>query len=250
MAMAQLMAEGYAARLGRTLPEVRHRVARAAERAGRAAEGVRLVAVTKAHPLEAVDAAVASGLSDVGENRVEELEAKVSARPELDVTWHMVGHVQSRKARRVLEVADLIHSVDSLGLAERLSRAVTGQGASGGGGIGPVSVLVQVNTSGESSKSGLALGSALEVVHAVAELPGLRVEGLMTMAPFVDDEATLRAVFARLRRLHEHLRRVSDRIGPELSMGMTNDFEIAILEGSTMVRVGTALFGERPGGGP
>lgn len=248
MTTAQLTAEAYAARLERTLPEVRERVARAAAEAGRAATSVRLVAVTKGHPLEAVDAALAAGLRDLGENRVEELEAKVAARPAADVVWHMIGHVQSRKAQRVAELADLIHSVDSLRLAERLSRAATDGLVSGE--ARSVAVLAQVNTSGEASKSGLPATRAVEEVHAMAELPGLRLEGLMTMAPFVADEATLRRTFSQLREIHERVRVATDRIGRELSMGMTNDLEVAILEGSTMVRVGTALFGERPGDGP
>ena len=240
MTTAQATTEAYAARLEHTLPELRERVARAAAAAGRDAAAVRIVAVTKSHPLEAVDAALAAGLCDLGENRVEELEEKRAARPDAPLTWHMIGHVQSRKARRVAELADVLHSLDSLRLAEKLSRAAAEQGRQ-------VPVLAQVNTSGEASKSGFELEEAVEAVHRASELPGLRVGGLMTMAPFVDDEKVLGDAFARLRDTLERLRRVTDRVGPELSMGMTNDLEIAIREGSTMVRIGTALFGERPG---
>ncbi|HSH75680.1 MAG TPA: YggS family pyridoxal phosphate-dependent enzyme [Longimicrobiales bacterium] len=241
MTTAQATAEEYASRLELTLPRLLERVDRAAEAAGRPPSAVRLVAVTKAHPLEAVDAALAAGLRDLGENRAEELEEKVAARPETPVRWHMIGHVQGRKARRVAELADLIHSVDSLRLAQRLSRFSVEMGRE-------VEVLAQVNTSGESSKSGFDLAEASDAVIAVAELPGLRVRGLMTMAPFVDDERVLAGAFARLRELGERLRGLSDRVGPELSMGMSNDLDVAIREGSTMLRIGTALFGERPGG--
>jgi pyridoxal phosphate enzyme (YggS family) len=247
MTTAELTLEAYAARLERTLPEVRERIAHAAREAGRSPSAVRLVAVTKGHPLEAVDAALAAGLADLGENRVEELERRVASRAGVGIVWHMIGHVQSRKARRAAEVAHLIHSVDSYHLAERLARvgrerAETGSGAE-------VAVLAQVNTSGEPSKSGLPADGAVDEVCRIAELPGLRLEGLMTMAPLVDDEAVLRATFSRLREIHERARRASDRVGSELSMGMTNDLEVAIREGSTIVRIGTALFGERPGGG-
>jgi PLP dependent protein len=241
MTTAQATSAEYAARLEHTLPELRERVAVAAASAGRDAASVRIVAVTKSHPLEAVDAAIAAGLRDLGENRVEELEAKRAARPDADASWHMIGHVQGRKARRAVELSDLLHSLDSLRLAEKLSRIATEQGHR-------VPVLAQVNTSGEGSKSGFELEDAVEVLHQVCELPGLRVDGLMTMAPLVDDETVLRDTFARLRETGERLRRVSDRVGPELSMGMTNDLDIAIREGSTMIRIGTALFGERPVG--
>ena len=153
----------------------------------------------------------------------------------------MIGHVQGRKAKRVVESADLIQSLDSRRLAERLSRIAVEDGRE-------VRVLAQVNTSGEESKSGFELDEALEEVHAISELPGLRVEGLMTMAPFVEDVLVLGRAFESLRKLGARLTRVSERIGEELSMGMTNDFEIAIREGSTMVRIGTALFGARTGG--
>jgi PLP dependent protein len=240
MATAHVGANTYASRLEHTLPVVRERVRAAATEAGRAPSSVRIVAVTKSHPLEAVDAALAAGLHDLGENRVEELDEKVAARGRAAATWHMIGHVQSRKARRASELADLIHSVDSVHLAERLSRIAVEDGRE-------VAILAQVNTSGESSKSGFELDGASERIHEVAELPGLRVEGLMTMAPLVEDEVTLARAFSRLRELGGRLGRNTDRVGPELSMGMTNDFEIAIREGSTMVRIGTALFGARTG---
>jgi pyridoxal phosphate enzyme (YggS family) len=228
----------YRARLSRALPEVRDRMARAAKAAGRDPDAVQLVAVTKGHPLEALEAALEAGLTHLGENRVEELEEKVSAVGPGRATWHMIGHVQSRKAPRAVEVAHLIHSVDSLHLAERLSRAAGERSRE-------VRVLAQVNTSGEDSKSGLDAESAVDVVLRMAELSHLRVDGLMTMAPFVDDEELLSSTFRRLSEMLEEVRRHDRAVGGELSMGMTNDLEIAIREGSTMVRIGTALFGER-----
>ncbi|HSW31721.1 MAG TPA: YggS family pyridoxal phosphate-dependent enzyme [Longimicrobiales bacterium] len=228
----------YRERLAQALPGIRERMAGAARAAGRDPAGVRLVAVTKGHPLEALQAALEAGIPDLGENRVEELEEKEAALGRDRATWHMIGHLQSRKAARAAGAAHLIHSVDSLHLAEKLSRSAGGRGPE-------VRVLAQVNTSGEESKGGLEPAGAVEAVLAMAALPGLRVEGLMTMAPFVDDAEVLSSAFRRLRETLEEVRRHDPRVGPELSMGMTNDFEIAIREGSTMVRIGTALFGER-----
>lgn len=229
----------YHALLERTLPQVRAAIAAAESSAGRAEGSVRLVAVTKGHDVAAVRAALAHGLEDLGENRVGELEHKVAEVGREGVRWHMIGHLQRRKAPRALEVADLIHSVDTLRLAERLSRVADG-GA-------PAGVLVQVNTSGEDAKSGFSQARAVEAVLAVSELPSLDVRGLMTMAPFVDDEQVLRTTFRRLRETLDEVRRHRPAVGPELSMGMTNDLGLAIEEGSTMVRIGTALFGDRPG---
>jgi hypothetical protein len=228
----------YRARLAQTLPELRDRMAGAAQAAGRDPAAVTLVAVTKGHPLEALEAALAAGIQDLGENRVEELEEKEAALGRERATWHMIGHVQSRKAARAAGAAHLVHSVDSFHLAERLSRSGEALGRD-------VRVLAQVNTSGEESKGGLGLPGAAEEVLRMALLPHLRVEGLMTMAPFVDDGGVLSSAFRHLRETLEEVRRHDPRVGPELSMGMTNDFEIAIREGSTMVRIGTALFGER-----
>lgn len=228
----------YRERLATTLPRVRERMASAAATAGRDPSSVRLVAVTKGHPMEALEAALEVGLRDLGENRVEELEEKVAVLGRTGAVWHMIGHLQSRKAARAVDVAHLIHSVDSLRLAERISRAAGERGVE-------ARVLVQVNTSGEDSKSGFEGGAAADGVLKVAGLPHLKVEGLMTMAPFVDDERVLSAAFRRLRETLEEVRRQDAGVGTELSMGMTNDLEIAIREGSTMIRIGTALFGER-----
>lgn len=232
------MPVAYAERLRETLPRVRDRIAEAARAAGRDPAEVRLVAVTKGHPVDAARAALAAGLADLGENRVEELAVKIEAIGRAGVRWHMIGHVQSRKARDAAALADLVHSVDSLRVAERLGRAAADAAR-------VLAVLVQVNTSGEGSKEGLAPEEAEDAVPRIAELPGLAVRGLMTMAPLTDDERLIGSTFARLRELRDRLRSRSERVGGELSMGMTNDLAVAIREGSTMVRIGTALFGER-----
>jgi hypothetical protein len=229
----------YATLLETTLPRVRESIARAEAASGRDGGTVRLVAVTKGHPVTAVRAALGAGITDIGENRVAELERKVAEVGRDGVTWHMIGHLQRRKAPRALAAADLIHSVDTLRLAERLERVAVERGTR-------IPVLVQVNTSGEDAKSGFSLARAAEAVLGMTDLSALEVRGLMTMAPFVDDEAVLRLSFRRLRETLSEVHRHSAAVGPELSMGMTNDLRWAIEEGSTMVRIGTALFGDRP----
>ena len=233
------MPVAYASLLRETLPRVREAIAEAARAAGRDPGDVRLVAVTKGHPVEAVEAALALGLQDLGENRVEELAEKVAAIGRAGARWHMIGHVQSRKAKDAAALADLVHSVDSLKLAQKLGRAAADADRT-------LDVLIQVNTSGEASKDGLGVAEAEDAAPRIAEIAGLRVQGLMTMAPLTDDERVLGATFGRLRELRDRLlgSRV-ERMGAELSMGMTNDLAVAIREGSTMVRIGTALFGER-----
>jgi pyridoxal phosphate enzyme (YggS family) len=229
----------YETRLRENLPRVWEAIRAAARRVGRREEEVTLVAVTKAHPPEALAAALSLGIVDLGENRIEEMEEKVRLLGREKATWHMVGHLQSRKAREAVEVADLIHSVDSLKLARRLSAFSVERER-----VTPI--LVQVNASGEEAKSGLPPREAVEAIHEMMELPGITIGGLMTMAPFVDDEKVLRKTFRKLRDVQEAAGAIPGYVGTELSMGMTNDFELAVEEGSTMVRIGTALFGERP----
>jgi PLP dependent protein len=236
----------YDERLRRNLPRVEERVAAAKARAGR--EGaVRLVAVTKGHGVEAVRAAWSAGIRDVGENRVQELEEKRAAfdaaapaaaggeRP----AWHLIGHLQRNKVRRALPLFDLIHSVDSLRLARELSKEAVRAGAQ-------VQALVQVNVSGEATKGGFDASRVVDDIAAVACLPALAVRGLMTMAPFTDDELEIRRTFTATRELLERCAVAGIALsGRELSMGMSSDYEIAIEEGSTMIRLGTILFGER-----
>lgn len=228
----------YETRLAESLPEIQERITNAAERSGRDGDDITLVAVTKAHPIDAVHAALAHGLFHLGENRVEELEWKAASLKDERVRWHMIGHVQRRKVPRLLGKADLVHSVDSIRLAKQLSDRSVAAGK-------VEDVLVQVNTSGEGTKGGFAAEGSGEELSAILSLPGLNTRGLMTMAPFTDDEAVLRKTFRRVRMLHEELCGVAGYSGEQLSMGMTNDFEVAIEEGSTMIRIGTALFGRR-----
>lgn len=216
---------------------VRERIDAARARAGRTDEVI-LVAVTKTHPAALVRAAIAAGLADVGENRVQEMDAKVAEVGRGAVRWHLIGHLQRNKAARAVALAHLIHSLDSLRLAEALSAAAVAAGAT-------VRALVQVNTSGEASKFGLPPEGAVDAVARLATLPGLALDGMMTMAPFTDEAAVIRRTFAAARRLAEEARRQVPALGRELSMGMSNDFEAAVEEGSTLVRVGSSLFGER-----
>jgi hypothetical protein len=230
----------YEDRLKENLPRLRDRIAQTLERSGRPPD-VRIVAVTKGHPAAAVRAAFAAGLQDVGENRVQELDEK---RGELDggdvpVTWHLIGHLQRNKVRRAVQLFDRIHSIDSLRLARELSSEALRAGSE-------VRGLVQVNVSGEASKGGFEGDGADEAIAQVAGLPALRCEGLMTMAPLTADERAVRATFAAARLLLERCMREGVTLsGTELSMGMSGDYEIALEEGSTMLRLGTILFGER-----
>ncbi|HST62469.1 MAG TPA: YggS family pyridoxal phosphate-dependent enzyme [Longimicrobium sp.] len=217
--------------------EVRERLEAARARAGRA-DAVTLVAVTKTHPADLVRLAIEAGVADVGENRVQEMDDKVAEIGRRAVRWHLIGHLQRNKAAPAVALADLVHSLDSVRLAEALSAEAVKAGTT-------VSALVQVNTSGEESKFGLAADEALDAVGRMAALPGLRLQGMMTMAPFTDDEAVIRRTFAGARRLCEEAARQVPGFGTQLSMGMSNDFEAAVEEGSTLVRVGSTLFGER-----
>lgn len=228
----------YAARLRASLPRVEERIAGALARAGRAGP-VGIVAVTKGHPPEAAAAALEAGLRRLGENRVQELEAKVATIGRENAEWHLIGHLQRNKVRKALPLFDLIESVDSLRLARELSAEAQRSGRE-------VRALVQVNTSGEATKGGFPGDEALDGVASVAALPHVRVLGLMTMAPLTDDEAVVRRTFARARELFERCaREVPGFHAQHLSMGMSGDFEIAVEEGSTLVRLGTILFGER-----
>lgn len=225
--------------LTQRLAEVRERVAAAQARAGREGEAVTLVAVTKTHPPEAARAALAAGISDLAENRVQELEEKVRALGPARATWHLIGHLQRNKVRRALPLFELLHSLDSLRLAEELSRVAAEESRR-------VRALVQVNTSGEAAKGGLSSEEAVEVIGRMVELAGLSLEGMMTMAPFDAEEPILRETFSATRKLSgEVARQVPAYSARHLSMGMSGDYEIAVEEGSTIVRLGTVLFGAR-----
>lgn len=224
------------------IAEVRAEIERACFRAGRVPDSVTLVAVSKTHPPEDIATAVRAGVRQFGENRVEEALPKVAAVAGLvnePVTWHMIGHVQSRKAADVLPWAALVHSVDSVKLATRLACSV-GEGVE-------LPVLLEVNVAGEASKYGFHPAELPAAVEAIAALPGLRIEGLMTMAPLVTDPELARPTFRSLAQLRAELaQRYPAIVWRHLSMGMTDDFEVAIEEGATLVRIGRALFGERP----
>lgn len=219
------------------LAAVQARIARAAERVGRRADAVTIVAVTKAHPIAAVRAAAANGLLDVGENRVQEAVAKQDAWPDAPVRWHLIGHLQRNKARLAVGRFALIHSLDSVRLADALELAAAAKGV-------VQDVLVEVNVAREAQKSGALPEEAEAIVRYASGLTNLRVQGLMTMAPYTDDVSVQRATFRGLRELRDRLPIPDSRL-PVLSMGMSNDFETAVEEGATMVRLGTVLFGER-----
>jgi PLP dependent protein len=220
---------------------VRERIARAAERASGPPGEVTLVAVSKTHPEDAVRAAFAAGVRDFGENRVQEAEPKIAATTDLaaaGLRWHLVGHLQSNKARRAAGLFGVIQSVDSLEIAERLARS----GAEAGR---PVRALVQVDLAGEETKFGLPEAELLPALESLRGKEGLRVEGLMVLPPFLEDPEETRPYFRRLRSLRDRAQAAGLLEGRELSMGMSHDFEAAVEEGATIVRVGTAIFGER-----
>jgi pyridoxal phosphate enzyme (YggS family) len=228
------------ATIAANLADVRARIAAAAARAERDPATVTLIAVTKTFPVEAVVAALAAGVRDIGENRVQEGEAKRDALevratapeqgfPAHRPIWHLIGHLQTNKIKPALRSFDILHSIDSLRLAEQVNRNA----------VAPVDVLLEVNVAGEASKYGFAPDEVLGAVMQLSRLEHLRPRGLMTVAPIVADPEEVRPVFRRLRALR-------DAAGlAELSMGMTHDFEVAIEQGATMVRVGRAIFGER-----
>lgn len=226
------------------LEAVRERISGACRRADRAEADVSLVAVSKTVPVERILTAIEAGVEILGENRIQEAAEKI---PELErisrergVKWHMIGHLQSNKARRAVELFDCIESVDSLKLAARLD-AIAGET----GRVMPV--LLEVNLGGEESKSGIDAGEALQVCEQIARMPNLSLLGLMTVPPFLEDLEEVRPFFRRLKALRDEAV-AAGVVGPqfkELSMGMSHDFEVAIEEGATLVRIGTAIFGAR-----
>jgi pyridoxal phosphate enzyme (YggS family) len=219
------------------LEAVRVRIAEAAARAGRDATEVGIVAVTKTHPAAAVLDAVANGLGDVGENKVQEAVAKQDACRNVPVRWHLIGHLQRNKAKQAVGRFALIHSVDSIRLADALEQAAAAANL-------VQDILVQVNVAREAQKDGIAPEDAEALVRHVGTLPHLALKGWMTMAPFTDDETVIRSTFRGLRELSSRYP-VSGLRYPVLSMGMSSDFEIAVEEGATLLRLGTILYGER-----
>jgi len=226
------------------LEQVKQQISVAAENSGRPPEAVQIVAITKGQPVAAIQAAVTLGLDQIGENRVEEALQKQEILNSSGITWHMVGHIQSRKASDIPGHFLWVHSIDRMKIADRINRFAMEQDIR-------LSVLLECNVSGEGSKGGWQLtdqatwSEFLPVLSDVLKFPGLDVKGLMTMAPWVQDEVVLRSTFQTLRTLREYLSDALDHSFPELSMGMSDDYQIAVEEGATMVRLGRALFGAR-----
>jgi pyridoxal phosphate enzyme (YggS family) len=223
----------------RRLAEVRDRLGAAAARAGRGADAVRLVAVSKTHPIEAVRAAYESGQRDFGENRVQEALQKMASGADMQIRWHLIGHLQSNKAKKAVGAA-YIHTIDSVDLLQKVDQAAAALGRS-------VDVLVQVDLALEPTKFGAPEADVPAIVQAASACAAARLVGLMLLPPIVDDPEQARPWFRRLRALRDQLVEAGAPAAAlrELSMGMSHDFEAAIAEGSTMVRVGTAIFGSR-----
>jgi hypothetical protein len=225
--------------LSGNLERVRERIARAAERAGRRAEEITLVAVSKTFPADAIRAAYDAGLRSFGENRVQEFEAKQPKLADLtEATWHLIGHLQSNKVRRAAHLFHKVDSIDSLALAQKLDSAAAAESKR-------LPVLIEVHLGGEETKSGVAEGDLAQFAEGVEKLPHLELRGLMTIPPYCDDPEAARPYFRKLRDLRNEISQRLGRTLPALSMGMSHDFEAAIEEGASEIRVGTALFGER-----
>ena len=217
---------------------VRRRIEGAAERSGRAASAVTLVAVSKTMPVETVREAVAAGATILGENRVQEARDKIAALS-VAAEWHLIGHLQTNKAKLAVSLFDRIHSLDSIRLAQEMERHAAEAGRR-------VRCLVQVNVGGEGQKNGASEDEIRPLLEAAGRLPHILVEGFMAIPPFLSDPEAIRPFFRRLRVFRDEL--AGDGFSlPDLSMGMTHDFEVAIEEGATLVRVGTAIFGPREG---
>jgi PLP dependent protein len=223
--------------IAENLERVREQMAQAAMKAGRPVEKIGLVAITKTHPAEKVREAIEAGQTLFGESRVQEARGKIPELPS-NIRWHFVGHLQKNKIRHALPLFEIIHSVDSLALAEDINRIAHEEG------LHP-RVLLEVNVAGEGSKFGFAADKLREQMEPLLALPRLSIEGLMCIPPVAEEAEASRKFFAHLRELRDSLENEYNVKLPQLSMGMTGDFPIAIEEGATLVRVGTAIFGER-----
>ncbi|MDF1826017.1 MAG: YggS family pyridoxal phosphate-dependent enzyme [Verrucomicrobiales bacterium] len=223
--------------IAENLERVRAEVAGASLKSGRSPDAVTLIAVSKTWPVEVIEQAVAAGQKIFGENKVQELLAKVPAMAD-DMEWHLIGHLQKNKTRKVLPLCSSVHTVDSVELAQQMNR-IAGELE-----LKP-SVLVQVNVSGDEAKFGFPAAGVREVWESLLELDQLKIEGLMTVPAFNSDPEAVRPDFARLRDIRDSLVEEFGRKLPELSMGMSHDFVVAIEEGATLVRVGSSIFGKR-----
>lgn len=227
--------------LGERLASVRSRIEAAARRSNRSADQITLVAISKTQPTDILKAGLVAGITDLGENRIQEAEGKIIGLGRKAARWHLVGHLQTNKARRAIDLFDVIHSLDSAGLAQRLDRLCVAEGRE------ELAVLIQIDLGGEETKTGIDPRKLPELLDALSDCQRLRLIGLMTLPPYFENPDCARPYFKTLRELRDQLQlqgRFGERPG-ELSMGMSHDFEIAIEEGATMVRVGTAIFGER-----
>jgi len=226
--------DGVLSGIASNLAVVRERINQAASRARRSPDEIKLVVVSKAHPPETLREAIAAGASVIGENKVQEADSKITEIGRNAAEWHLIGHLQSNKARRAVQLFDVIQSVDSLELAERLERICIEEGRD------ELSVFVQIDLAGEETKSGIGEPELSKLAAFLKKCERLRFDGLMILPPFFDDAEQTRPYFRRLRSIRDEL-----LPGGELSMGMSHDFEVAVEEGATVVRVGTAIFGER-----
>ena len=219
---------------------MRERIQKAALDCDRSADSIHLIAVSKTMPAEVVQEAIEAGVTDLGENYIQEARDKINRLARAPVNWHFIGHLQSNKAKYAVRLFDLIHSVDSLKLARELDKYAQKNDKI-------QAVLIQVNVAREDSKSGVYVENTLKLLTDIAQLENIAVKGLMTMPPYFNAPEKVRPFFAALRELRDHVRseRIPNIAMDELSMGMTGDFEAAIEEGATMVRIGTAIFGER-----
>jgi pyridoxal phosphate enzyme (YggS family) len=222
------------------LRDIQERIVRAAARAGRRAEEVVLIGVSKTHPASAIREAYEAGIRHFGENRVQEWEGKRAGTEGLAATWHLIGHLQSNKAARAGKLFHCVDSIDDFALAQRLDRARAEAALTG-----RLRVLIEVHIAPEETKSGAEIGELPELAEKVAELSRVQLAGLMCIPPFLEDAEQVRPYFRRLRGLRDELSGKLKLELPVLSMGMSHDFEVAIEEGATEVRVGTALFGSR-----
>lgn len=227
--------------LAERLAQVRDKIDAAARRVNRAAEEITLIAISKTHPTATLRAGLELGISNFGENRVQEAEGKILELGRAAARWHLVGHLQSNKAARAVQLFNCIHSLDSVDLAERLNRLCDAEGRE------VLPVLIQIDLGGEETKTGIDPGKLPELLSALTGCPRLSLIGLMTLPPYFENADCARPYFKTLRKLRDelHLQGHFGECAGELSMGMSHDFEIAIEEGATMVRVGTAIFGER-----
>ncbi len=226
--------------LGERFADIKTRINRALERSDRPSQDVTLIAISKTHPVETIQELLKLGATDIGENRVQEAEAKIETIGRGNARWHLVGHLQANKARRAAKLFDVIHSLDSVELAQRLDRLCKEEGTD-------IQALIQVDLGLEETKSGVPEAGLGELARVVSECEHIRLIGLMTLPPYFEDPERARPLFRKLASLRNQLKAqgLFGRERGELSMGMTHDFEVAIEEGATMVRIGTAIFGER-----